>query len=372
MERTERYGTFDTLAQRVACSYVRSLCEFRAVMPAGLDAGQQLEMETSQHELHAFFQVFYTKLCQSPELFGLPLGPDDCFTGEDTGKAGTKKKAELNKKLQKPRDMIADGLDFLMLAGQQGDLRERALLLPADIYLAYLKGARARKAFLKGMESVGLETIVAGPSVVITSAQFPAMMPALKALASACSNADDKKLGKFNFARCDFRAFDPRYHPSAIDLYHVFHPADYQRVALLHQFFSGLGYQPVFQIYGIFGWEVQYQGKRQIKSSPLLRIEYQERYRYPLSMNLKCASANRITPLVSRQPRFLQEDFSHRVNTCGNCDWCKNKKSLGPSLFEFDGVQKQICWYTNGNVDELDDDSVRLIEQYAIMHEELG
>ncbi len=372
MERTERYGTFDTLAQRVACSYVRSLCEFRSVLLAGLDAGQQMEMEVSQRALHTFFQTFYTKLCQSPDLFGLPLAPDDCFTGEETGKAGTKKKAELNKKLQKPREMIADGLEFLMLAGQQGDLRGGAIYLPADAYTSYLKGARARKTFLKGMESVGLRVNLDGPSAVVSSAQFPAMLPALQALASACASAEDLKLGKFNFARCDFRALDPRHHPSAMDLYHVFHPADYQRVALLHQFFSGLGYRPVFQIYGIFGWEVQYQGKRQVKSSPLLRIEYQERCRYPLIINLKCASALRITPLIPQQPRFLQEDFHHRVNNCGNCDWCKNKKGFGPSQFEFDGVQKQICWYVNGNMDELNDDSVKLIEQYAVMHEELA
>ncbi len=372
MERTERYGTFDTLAQRVACSYVRSLCEFRAALAAGLDVGQPADMEASQRDLHAFFQAFYTKLCQSPDLFGLPMVADDCFTGEETGKAGTKKKAELNKKLQKPRDMIEDGLEFLMLAGQQGELRGGAICFPADAYTAYLKGARARKTFLNGLESVGLRASLDGPVAVVSSAQFPAMLPALQALTSACADAEDKKLGKFNFARCDFRALDPRYHPSAMDLYRVFHPADYQRIALLHQFFSGLGYQPVFQIYGIFGWEVQYQGKRQIKSSPLLRIEYQERCRYPLIINLKCASALRITPLISRQPRFLQEDFSRRVNTCGSCDWCKNKKGFGSSLFEFDGVQKKICWYVNGNVDELNDDSVKLIKQYAVMHEELA
>jgi hypothetical protein len=141
----------------------------------------------------------------------------------------------------------------------------------------------------------------------------------------------------------------------------------------LHQFFNDLNYRPVYQIYGIFGWEVQYQGPTKIKASPLLRIENAQRYKNELQVHIKCASVNRVGHLVSKQPRFLQEDFARRLYACNGqaCNWCENKKGLGPSEFVFDGETQTVCWYHKPDVAEFNDETLRLIEQYALMHEEL-
>ncbi len=87
---------------------------------------------------------------------------------------------------------------------------------------------------------------------------------------------------------------------------------------------------------------------------------------------MKLASAGRIIPLLYQQPRRLQEDFFHRSTPCGNCGWCDNNKTLGPSYFEFDGIQKKVCWYTVGEMGQVNPEKVKLIEEYALMHEQLA
>jgi hypothetical protein len=162
--------------------------------------------------------------------------------------------------------------------------------------------------------------------------------------------------------------------PSALDLYRMFIPEDFERVRELDEFLAQLDYKPVFQIYGAHGWEVQYQGKRKIKTSPLVRIEYSERHRNPLRVNIKCASTNRLIPLIYQQPERLRADFLGRTYECQDdaCGWCRNKKSLGPSVYDYDGERRSICWYTNPDFSSFDDSSVALIEEYAIFHEQLA
>jgi hypothetical protein len=358
---------FDSIAQRVAYSYVRSLA-----------AAQQVGADASQRDLHAFFKAFYAALYDSPAQFGLPELEDDCITGAE--KERTKKLAELNRKMQRPRDAIDAGLALLMLAGQKGLLAvdpvtgEQMLLLDAGDYLPFLKNAKIKKPFLAGLAGVGLSVSAYGECFALRSARFPAMLPALKALAPACAQAEDPKLGRFNFSRCDFQALDPQFHPTPLDLYRAFPPDDYQRVARLHEYFLRMGYKPVFQIYGNFGWEVQYQGKRQVKSTPFFGVQYSERFQNPLRVQVKCASSNRLVPLLAGQPRALQADFFQRAYTCNGdaCGWCKNRKNLGPSEIEFEGVRKTICWYSNPDIADLNDDAVTMIQQYAVMHEGLG
>ncbi len=82
---------------------------------------------------------------------------------------------------------------------------------------------------------------------MLASERFPAMLPALQSLARACAENSDANLGALNFARCDFCALDPGYHPTAMDLYSIFPPADFQLAERLHEFFSSLGYKPVFR-----------------------------------------------------------------------------------------------------------------------------
>ncbi len=378
---------FNSIAQREAYSYVRSLAAVE--LPAAVDMPGA---DASQRDLRAFFEAFYAALYESPAQFGLPELEDDCISAADEGQNRTKKLAELNRKLQKPRETIIAALELLMQAGYKGQLAadpttgEQILLLDAGDYLAILKENKIKKPFLSGLAGVGLAVTEFGECVALRSSRFPAMLPALKALATACTQAAAcaqaadtadvarVNLAHFNFSRCDFRALDPNFHPSPLDLYRAFPPDDYARVARLHEYFTAAGYKPLFAIYAHFNWDIQYQGRRAVKGSPFLSIQYSERFENPLRVQMKCASGNRIAPLIARQPRELQVDFLKRSNTCNGdaCNWCATRKHLGPSQIEVDGTHKTICWYVNPNIEPLTDDAVTLIQQYAAMHEELG
>lgn len=353
MESIEKYTS---IAQRAASSYLRSLAE-----------GGELEPE--QLDLRNFFRAFYTALYEHPEQFGLPLVEDDSFVEGEPG--GTQHKAELNKKLKKPRDLIAAGLDFLMASGCDGHLEGMTLVVGADI-AERVKKSRSLHAFLQGLEAAGLQVVTAGDSLRLDNPRFTAMMPALQTLARACAIYPDVKLGTFHFARCDFRALRPGFVPDPLDLYKTFPPDEFARVAALHEYFITRKYQPILAISGVSTWMVQYQGKRQMKATPLFQVEYQERYRNPVVLFIKPASVTRIAPLIPHQSQILQRDFFNRANYCrgSECDWCKSKTNLGPTAMQRDGQPVVVCWYTNPTV-VADEHTVALITEYTEMHEAL-
>jgi hypothetical protein len=354
MEHIEKYMS---MAHRAASSYLRSLAE----------SG---EAEPEQRDLRGFFQAFYTALYEHPEQFGLPLVEDDSFVEGEPG--GTAHKAELNKKLKKPHDLIATGLDFLMACGCEGHLEGGVLVTGAEI-AERVKKSRSLRTFLQGIEAAGLQVVTAGDSVRLDNPRFTAMMPALQTLARACAAYPNVKLGTFHFARCDFRALRPGFMPDPLDLYKIFPPDEFARVATLHEYFIARKYQTILAISGVSTWMVQYQGKRQVKATPLFQVEYQERYRNPVVLFIKPASVTRIASLIPHQSQILQNDFFNRANYCrgSECDWCKSKTNLGPTAMQRDGQPVVVCWYTNPAV-VADEHTVALVEEYAEMHEALA
>jgi hypothetical protein len=359
----ERVDAYSSIAQRAASSYLRSLVSDEAAAPEGPADGP------AQRELRAFFLAFYTALFEHPDQFGLPLVADDSFVeGEPDG---TEHKAELNRKLKKPRELISAGLDFLMSAGCDGQVEGQALVLAAET-TAKLKKSHSLQAFLKGLEAAGLLVEVDG-AARLSNPRFPRMAPALQALARACAAFPQANLGAFHFARCDFRALNPGFTPDPLDLYRIFPPADFARVSELHAYFTARQYQASVAIHSISAWLVQYQGSRQIKATPLFQVEYQERFRDPVILGIKPASTNRIAHLIPEQSQALQDDFFSRVYMCrgSECRWCRNNKTLGPTPMERNGRPVVLCWYSNPTI-KSDDSTVALIEEYAEMHAKLA
>ena len=367
-----RNTLFENSAQRVVYAYLTSLAACQAQVSASPVSSTPRELEDSANQLRLFLQGLYENLYLSPEAFGLPVSPDMCIQGDENDPKQFKQ--DVKKHLDKPKTLIERGMDFLLLVGAAGVLNDSTLLVDQETYARIVKDCKLKKPFLRGFAEAGLSISDIGEQVKINSAVYPAMFPAYKSLAGACRLYADPKLGRFHFARGDLRALDGEFTPSALELYAIFDPIDFERLSRLHSFFTDLNYKPVFQIYGIYGWEVQYQGPAKIKSSPLVRVEYAQRYKVLLQVFIKCASVNRILDLVYQQPRFLQDDFSHRVIDCNGdaCGWCHDKKGLGPSAFTFDGRTRSICWYHYPGIPELNEDSLRLIQQYARMHESLA
>jgi hypothetical protein len=169
------------------------------------------------------------------------------------------------------------------------------------------------------------------------------------------------------------RALQSGYDPAVLDLYRIFSPSEYAHLTELHEFFTGLGYQTSLQV-GVNNWVVKYQGNRKVKGSPLFQVEYQERFTNPLCVHIKCASANRIITLLPRHSQALQDDFFKRSLRCRAeaCNWCQNRKGMGPSTLVYAGQEYPTCWYVLPDVRKLTGESVALIKEYALMHEELA
>jgi len=356
---------FANISQRAIFSYKRTLVGF-----SGIPGGVEHEIgEQAQHDLHAFFTALYTRLYEEPELFGLPTGPDAAIEENEPNEKD--KKQWVKRLVEKPRGMVAAGLDFLMMAGIQGRLDGGGLVV--DGGSALVKQSKVSKAFLHGMDCVGLRLALVKDQGTLVNGMYPTMMPALQALARSCAGYENDRVGKLMFAACDFRALNG-YLPQAEDLIRVFDGEDYERAAKLHGYFTGKNYKTEIGIGGPFAWNVKYQGDRKVKASPLFQIDYEERYARSQRLQIKCASTGRIAGLLLKQSQRLQEDFSRRVFNCNGdaCGWCRNKKTLGPTLLEIAGETRTVCWYSNSDIKVFDEHTIELVQEYEQMHAELA
>jgi hypothetical protein len=371
MEAKAFETTFESISQRVVFSYIRSLSTCTAVMPVGMLPDHALEVEASQRDLHRFFQELYQALFDQPDVFGLPPGMDEPLSYDDSERG--KKLPKINRALDARRKRINQGLDFLRAAGQEGLLQGGNLVFDQEAYSGLIKAAKIGQKFLQGLEGAGLTVNKTSTHVVLSNPRFPGMMPALKMLSHACQQYESENIRQFHFARCDFRALEPGYSVQAMDLFSIFSAQVFERLEALHEFMISMNYKPNCNIYGIFAWEVKYQGDRKIKGSPLFQVEYQERFQNPLRLYIKCASANRIAALIPNQPRLLQEDFHQRAFRCrgSECNWCKDRKGIGPGLLVYEDTRTPICWYVPPDIPQLSDSAIELIKQYVHLHEAL-
>ena len=357
----ETRGTYPTISHRVAAGYLR----FLADCPSG--AAQNEQESKTRQDLHGFFSAFYASLYQQPDLFGLPLRPDDCI--EEDQLHEKEKKQDVTAKMKAPKEQVTRGLDFLLAAGVDGHLDGDSLVLAEGSQA--IKQSKIGRKFLQGLETAGLTVATADERVTLHNSRFPAMMPALQVLANACARYPRHQETLFHFARCDFRALQPGFCPQPMDFYRETAGADLPRLTVLHEFFTGLGYHTIYGVSEPFYWSVEYQGDRKIKATPLLQVEYQERFRNPVRVFIKCVSSGRLAALLPHQSQALQDDFMRRDGPCQECGWCHNNKTLGPVVVQYKGEEKTICWYSFAEVPNFDDRSVELLQEYARMHAEL-
>ena len=362
---------FENISQRVVNSYIKQLSEFSPVI-SDMNSADLLDgIRNSQTALHNFYLRFYQQAFDHPEYFGLPIKEDACMVPGNS----KEEKRIITSKFKKPRDTMAYGIDFLVLAGNQGQLVNGNLHLAVQQFSAFFaKNPRVKRKVLTGMESAGLIVDEQDDRVIVKNTQFPEMMPALKSLAQACEKISDTRIGRFLFSRCDFRALDTEYQPDVLDMLHpILPPESKEDILGLHQYLSEYDYEPALNMGGISEWRIQYQGNRKIKATPFFEIEYDERLQNQFVMRVKCASTNRLVPLLNDQPVTLQKDFFTYSNKCGgvSCGWCKTRKGMGPSVIQFDGAKKTICWYMQRYFYTVDSMAVKLIQQYTALHEGL-
>jgi hypothetical protein len=370
MNANPTQGTFQSTSQRVAATYRRMLSEFYPVLPAGLDLTRQAEMQAAQADLHAFFQALYDALFDHPDQFGLPPVPD-VYLLVDHSKEGPDK-TEVKQTLDRQRKLVEDGLNFLSVFARAARLEGPVMVLPASSAAADFSKKKSGRAWLQGMQIAGFVLTQSEGTLSAANPRFPLMMPALKDLAESCATFKDEHVGMVFFTRCDFRALRHESRTTALDLYRAFDPTSYDWAAGLHAFFTSRGYQEQVEINRLFGWTVKYQGKKSVKATPLFQVGFDDRFLQPMRAQIKCASAQRVIPLLPGQSSALQDDFSRRAVPCSGCTWCTNNKTLGPTEFEDHGKTRKVCWYVNADLDQYTEETADLVKEYAQMHEKLG
>jgi hypothetical protein len=345
---------FANISQRAIATYQKALA-----------TAAEDDAEPGQAALRGFLDALYRQMADQPALFGLPVTADTAIMADERDE---KEKKQLVKRLlDRPRDLVARGLKFLQLAGLHGQMDGAALVLEG--YAARLKESKAGKPFMQGLPGAGLALNVSGDAARLESPAWPGMLPALQDLARRCAAHTDEYLAGFLLAAGDFHTA-PGEMPRPANLYRYFEGADEQRVLQLHAYFMGRGYKTEVEIVGPYNWVVKYQGERKVKSTPLFQVQYDDRYAWPLRMQIKCASVGRIAPLLPQQTPALQADFWQRTFPCrgDDCGWCRNKTTLGPTRLEYNGEARTACWYSIPEVHRLDEQAVALIEQYEQMH----
>jgi hypothetical protein len=357
MDQNPVFPTFACAAQRVVYSHIRSLVE--PASPA----------QASHLALHHFFRAFYQQIYEQPKVFGLPVSADVYV--EDDEPDRTKKLAEASRALDKPRKAMSQGLDYLRGVGCAGQVDGDHLVVAAEAYEALLARTKVKRQWFEGMAAAGWAVAEGDGQVTIKNELFPEMMPALKALAEAASSYKDEKMGQFHFARCDFRALQPGYMPDALDLIQMQDAQTIEYLLDLHAYLTNLKYKTQVALSGVHAWVIKYQGNRKVKSSPLYQIEYLDRFKNPLRVFIKCASAKRLVDIIPNQSQRLQEDFSKRVFNCGSCGWCDTREAFGPVELNLGGQQRKICWYVMSDLPKLDGEVVDLVKEYIDLHESL-
>ena len=181
-------------------------------------------------------------------------------------------------------------------------------------------------------------------------------------------------MAKFLFSRCDFKMLAADYQPDVLDMLRpLLSTASYENAINIHQTLSEMSYTSAISFGSVHEWKIQYKGKRKIKSTPFFEFEYDERQEKQLMMRVKCASTNRLVPLLHDQPDSLQEDFYHHAHNCAgdSCGWCKTRKALNPSVIKYSGNKRTICWWMQRHFDTIDAEAVYLVKQYALFHDAL-
>jgi hypothetical protein len=358
MDPNIAFPTFVCAAQRAVYSYFRSLAT-----PAST-------AQASQLALYHFFQAFYQQIYEQPQLFGLPVNADVYV--EDNEPDRTKKLAEANRALDKPRKAMLQGLDYLRGVGCAGQVDGEHMVIAAEAYESLLASTKVKRQWIQGLAEAGWTVAEGEGQVTIRNGLFPEMMAALQALAQATSSYQDEKMRNFHFARCDFRALQAGYVPDALDLIQMQDAQTIEYLLDMHGYLNNLKYKTQVAISGVHSWVIKYQGNRKVKSSPLYQIEYLDRFKNPLKVCIKCASAKRLVDLIPNQSQRLQEDFSKRVFNCGNCGWCDTREAFGPVDLNLGGEQRKICWYVMSDLPKLDGEVVGLVKEYIELHESLA
>jgi hypothetical protein len=363
MNGRNRRTVHDNISQRAVDSYRRALVPFEADTA---DAHTE-----PRRQLRDFLAALYDVMYEDPARFGMSVAADDYLEHDEQG--GDHKNTVL-RKLKQPRRRIATTIELLRSFGEHGRLTDDGLLMPLADYRALIATAPGIYArCIKGLAEAGLTLEDLDTGVVASSARYPQMMAALAELARAQTARQDGKQGHTNLARCDYGSLSEDHQAGVEDVFSYLEPEAREHATRLHEYMLEAGYAAKMAMFGIHECEVDYQGPRKIKTTQLVRIRYDDRYRDPAGVYVMPAATNRLVPHLADAPERLQSDFLGRVHECHpDCRWCEKKKSLGPAEIGVGGESRSVCWFTQPSFIDIGDGDMELVREYVRWHEALA
>lgn len=346
---------YDSISQRAVDTYRRALLPF--------DSAARDARTVSRRQLHSFFVTLYDFMYENPEQFGMSVTDDDCLENDVAG--GDHSSAVL-RKLNQQRKKITATIELLRSAGESGRLEGDSLLIPVAEHREMVASTpRVLAKCMAGLAEIGLLVAERDDGVIVEHSRYPKMMAALSEFACAQKARQGSKLGHIYLARCDFNSLDANYEPGVEGVFSYFDPETRDQATALHEFMLETGHTADLAHDKIYEWELDYQGPRKIKSTQLVRVRYDDRYRDSGLVYVLCAASARLVPYFDEQPEPVQDDFRERIHECDpNCNWCEDKKGLEPA--EFEG--RTICWFTSNRPHAIDDESMQLVRDYVRWH----
>jgi hypothetical protein len=295
----------------------------------------------------------------------MPTGEDLAMQEDHHHPDQKKLKSTINRELKKAHRIMGMFLDFLELIGssyQSGRIDETRLAEFAT------ENPRTKKKLFDA-----LSPLVTLNGETISSERSTAAFAALVDLVERADRVSDPKQWRYNFSRLDLASISQCRYPDSEEIFQVFDPDERKILEAVHRYFLSKGYRYTFAEDGVRKWEIKYQGDRKKKGSPLFQIDYDERFYNPMRLFIKCAAVGRIAPLLKGFSESLRDDFYKRVHMCNEekCGWCKDRKGLGPTVLTIEGEERNVCWYTRSEIDEVNDMTVLLIQEYEQLHSAL-
>ncbi|MFR1758997.1 MAG: hypothetical protein ACLSX2_04810 [Christensenellaceae bacterium] len=175
-------GAFETLTQRMADACLATMPGFGPAPEAPAD-------EAAQRQLYGFIRQVYERIYRNPELLGLKLRPDDCYThawwNEGRQQTAVWMRAVLGK--------LDDAFRMIRDIALEGELTPEGIRLPAGQFTL----TRRKQALLEGLGLVGRP---APEGTLFAAPDFPDMLPAMAYLAQESARRDGKS--PLTFSRC--------------------------------------------------------------------------------------------------------------------------------------------------------------------------
>lgn len=316
--------SFDNMAQRVAYGHVGAMPKF---VPVASDAADG----DSQRQMYDLMLNINRAVCETPEVFGLPLHPDDAYESF----ALRNRKPELVRDLKAIKAKLDKWYLLLIDIGRKGELTPEGMRV-SKAALKLPKGADERLA------AIGIRVEVSEGYYALTSASYPRLFPGWKLLAQTSESArwpgqiEYPQSRSYPVVAFSHALFDLSY-PCSLDVFRQLLD-DPEPLRMIREALEALDYRYMDIRESILSadWYKLY-GK---KPSPLksswsgkeyggLTVEYNYLQRPPFEYSLRVPMYAQLLEAFDRMDDELKDFVTGTGKKCDGCGYCTQTDKTG-------------------------------------------